>query len=382
MDFDLTEEHRLFRESVREFTDSEVAPGAEDRDREGRFPYDLIEKMAELGLMGLPIPEEYGGAGADHVSLAIAIEEISRVDASLGITLEAHSTLGSLPIYLAGSEEQKQKWLVPLAKGEMLGAFGLTEPEAGSDAASTKTTARLEGSEWVINGTKCFITNSGTEISRIVTVTAVTGTRDDGKREISNIVVHHGAPGFAVAPPYRKMGWHSSDTHELSFSDCRVPEENLLGERGEGFRCFMEVLDAGRVAIAALAVGLARGCLEESVKYAQQREQFGGPIGKNQGVSFKCSDMEVEIELAHLATLRAAWLADQGRPYSREASIAKLFASETAARAADRAVQIHGGYGYIEDYPVCRYYRDAKILEIGEGTSEVQRIILARNLGL
>ncbi|MDD5448699.1 MAG: acyl-CoA dehydrogenase family protein, partial [Actinomycetota bacterium] len=286
-----------------------------------------------------------------------------------------------MPIYFSGTQEQKEKWLVPLAKGEALGAFGLTEPEAGSDAAATKTTAVLDGDEWVINGTKCFITNSGTSISRVVTITAVTGEAN-GRKEISNIVVPHGTPGFSVSPPYRKMGWHASDTHELSFNDVRVPKENLLGKRGEGFKCFLKVLDAGRVAIGALAVGLARGCLEESVEYAKKRVQFGRPIGKNQGVSFKCADMLMEVELAREAVLKAAWLHDQGREYSREAAIAKLFASETAVRAASAAVQIHGGYGYIEDYPVCRYYRDAKILEIGEGTSEVQRIVLSRSLGL
>jgi len=381
MDYDLTEEQELFKQMVREFALEEIIPRAEEMDEEGEFPYDIITKMADLGLMGLPFPEEYGGSGADMVSFVIAPEEISRADASLGITMEAHTTLGSLPIYYEGTDEQKQKWLVPLAKGEMLGAFGLTEPEAGSDAGATRTTAELDGDEWVINGTKCFITNSGTEISKVVTITAVTGMTGD-KKEISNILVPHGTPGFTVAPPYRKMGWHASDTHELSFNDCRVPRENLLGTRGGGFRCFLKVLDAGRVAIAALAVGLARACLEESVKYARERVQFGRPIGKFQGVSFKCADMFMEVELAREATLKAAWLADQDRPYSREAAVAKLFASETAMRAANDAVQIHGGYGYIEDYPVCRYFRDAKILEIGEGTSEVQRIILSRSLGL
>ncbi|MBU4385643.1 MAG: acyl-CoA dehydrogenase family protein, partial [Actinobacteria bacterium] len=364
MDYDLTEEQEMFKRMVREFALAEIIPRAEEMDEACEFPYDIIAKMADLGLMGLPFPEEYGGSGADMVSFVIALEEISRADASLGITMEAHTTLGSLPIYYEGTEKQKQEWLVPLARGEILGAFGLTEPEAGSDAGATKTAAELDGDEWVINGTKCFITNSGTEMSRVVTITAVTGMVG-GKKEISNILVPHGAPGFTVAPPYRKMGWHASDTHELSFNDCRVPLENLLGERGGGFRCFLKVLDAGRVAIAALAVGLARACLEESVKYARERVQFGRPIGKFQGVSFKCADMFMEVELARMATLKAAWLADQGRPYTREAAVAKLFASETAMRAANDAVQIHGGYGYIEDYPVCRYFRDAKILEIG-----------------
>ena len=381
MDFDLTEEQKMFKQMVREFAEAEIIPRAEELDAAGVFPYDIVHKMADIGLLGVPFPEEYGGSGADMVSFVIALEEISRADASMGITLEAHTTLGSLPIYYEGTEEQKQEWLVPLARGEILGSFGLTEPEAGSDAGATKTTAELDGDQWVINGTKCFITNSGTEMSRMVTITAVTGT-DGDRKEISNIMVPHGTPGFTVAPPYRKMGWHASDTHELSFNDCRVPRENLLGERGGGFKCFLRVLDDGRVAIAALAVGLARACLEESVRYAKERVQFGRPIGKFQGVSFKCADMFMEVELARQATLKAAWLADQGRPFTREATVAKLFASETAMRAASDAVQIHGGSGYIEDYPVCRYFRDAKILEIGEGTSEVQRIILSRSLGL
>jgi len=381
MDFDLTEEQELFRKTVYEFAEGEIAPVIDEYEKKGEFPYELQRKMAELGLFGLPIPEEYGGCGSDFVTYSIAVEEISRVSASLGITMAAHTSLGALPILMSGTEEQKQKWLVPLAKGEILGAFGLTEPEAGSDAGATKTTAELVGDHWVINGTKCFITNSGTKISKIVTITAVTGMVG-GKKEISNIIVPHGTPGFTVSPPYRKMGWHCSDTHELSFNDCRVPKENLLGERGQGFRNFLKVLDCGRIGVAALSVGLARACLEESVKYAKSRKQFGMPIGKNQGISFKCADMLMEVELARLATYKASWLASQGRPYSREASIAKLFASEIATRATSAAVQIHGGYGYIEDYPVCRYFRDAKILEIGEGTSEVQRIILARSLGL
>lgn len=381
MDFDLSEEQKIFEKTVREFAEAEIMPRAEELDAAGEFPYDILRKMADMDLMGIPFPEEYGGAGGDLVDFAIALEEISRADASIGITLEAHTSLGSMPIYYAGNEEQKQKWLVPLARGEMLGAFGLTEPEAGSDAGGTRTTAVEDGDEWVINGTKCFITNSGTDISRVVTITAVTG-KDGDRNQISNIVVPHGTPGFTVAPPYRKMGWHAADTHELSFHDCRVPTKNLLGERGSGLKCFLKVLDAGRVAIAALSVGLARGCLEESVKYAKERVQFNRPIGKFQGVSFKCSDMLMEVELARMATLKAAWLHDQGRPYTREAAIAKLFASECAVKASSAAVQIHGGSGYIEDSPVCRYYRDAKILEIGEGTSEVQRIVLARSLGL
>jgi butyryl-CoA dehydrogenase len=308
------------------------------------------------------------------------VEEIARVSASMSITMAAHSSLGSMPIWKHGTEEQKQEYLVPMAKGEVLGAFGLTEPEAGSDAGGTRTTATLVGDEWVVNGTKCFITNSGTDITKMVTVTAVTAT--EPRREISTIIIPNGTPGYTIAPPYKKMGWHSSDTRELSFSDCKVPKENLLGERGMGFKIFLETLDCGRIGVAALSVGLAQGCLDESVKYAKSRVQFGQPIGKFQGISFKIADMLVEVELARQATIRAAWMADQGRPYTKEAAIAKLFASETAMRVASDAVQIHGGYGYVEDYPVCRYFRDAKILEIGEGTSEVQRIVLSRGLGL
>ena len=381
MDFDLNEEQLMFKQMVRDFADNEIAPQAEALDEAEEFPYELQAKMAEMGLFGLPIPEEYGGSGADIVTYAIAVEEISRVSASLGITIAAHTSLSARPILLFGTEEQKQKWLVPMAQGKGLGAFGLTEPEAGSDAGTTKTTATEDGDEWVINGTKCFITNSGTDISLLVVATAVTG-QDNGRKEISNIIVPNGTPGYTIAPKYRKMGWHSSDTHELSFSDCRVPKENLLGDRGEGFRSFLKTLDCGRIGVAALSVGLAQGCLEESVKYAKDRQAFGKPIGKHQAVAFMIADMGTEIELARLATLRAAWLCDQGRTYTREAAMAKLFASETCMRAASTAVQVHGGYGYIEDYPVCRYFRDAKIMEIGEGTSEVQKIVISRELGL
>jgi len=381
MDFDLNDEQSMFRQTVREFAEAEIAPKVEELDEKGEFPYELVAKMADLGLFGLPIPEEYGGSEADFVTYALSVEEISRVSAALGITMAAHTSLAALAVYYFGTEEQKQKWLIPLAQGKILGAFGLTEPEAGSDAGATKTTARLEGDEWVINGTKCFITNSGTDITGMVTLTAVTDNKRD-RKEISNVIVPKGTPGFTVAPPYRKMGWRSSDTHELSFDDCRVPEENLLGERGTGFKQFLKLLDCGRIGVAALSVGLAQACLDESVKYSKERIQFGQPIGKNQGISFKVADMLVEVELARLGYLRAAWAADQGGPYSKEASVAKLFASETAMRAANAAVQIHGGYGYVEDYPVCRYFRDAKIMEIGEGTSEVQRIVLSRQLGL
>ncbi|PKQ27926.1 MAG: acyl-CoA dehydrogenase [Candidatus Anoxymicrobium japonicum] len=381
MDFDLTEEQQMFKQMVREFADAEIAPVAEELDDRSEFPYEIQAKMADMGLFGLPIPDEYGGSGADIVTYAIGVEEISRVSASLGITIAAHTSLSARPILLFGTEEQKRKWLTPLAQGKSLGAFGLTEPEAGSDAGNTKTTAMLDGDEWVINGTKCFITNSGTDISLLVIITAVTG-ENDGVKEISNIIVPNGTPGYAVAPMYRKMGWHSSDTHELSFSDCRVPQENLLGGRGEGFKSFLKALDCGRIGVAALSVGLAQACLDESVKYAKERKAFGRSISKYQAVSFMCSNMAMDVELARNATLKAAWMCDQGRPYRKEAAIAKLFASEAAMRAASNAVQIHGGYGYIEDYPVCRYFRDAKILEIGEGTSEVQRIVISREVGL
>ena len=381
MDFDLNEEQLIFKQMVREFADNEIAPQAEALDEAGEFPYELQAKMADMGLFGLPIPEEYGGSGADIVTYAVAVEEISRVSASLGITIAAHTSLSARPILLFGTEEQKQKWLIPMAQGKGLGAFGLTEPEAGSDAGNTKTTAVLDGDEWVINGTKCFITNSGTDISLLVVITALTG-EDNGRKEITNIIVPKGTPGYTVAPKYRKMGWHSSDTHELSFSDCRVPRENMLGERGEGFRCFLKSLDCGRIGVAALSVGLAQGCLEESVKYAKDRQAFGKPIGKHQAIAFMIAEMGTEIELARTATLKAAWLCDQGRSYTKEAAMAKLFASETCMRAASTAVQVHGGYGYVEDYPVCRYFRDAKIMEIGEGTSEVQRIVISRELGL
>lgn len=381
MDLDLTEEQRLFKEMVRDFADKEIAPQAEELDEKGEFPYEVQAKMADLGLFGLPITEEYGGSGADLVTYAIGVEEISRISASLGITMAAHTSLGTMPIYLFGTEEQKQRWIPPLATGEKLGAFGLTEPEAGSDSGATKTTAVLKGDEWIINGSKEFITNSGTDITQHVTITAVTGEKD-GRKQISNIIVPKGAEGFTVVAPYRKMGWHSSDTHALAFNDCRVPKENLIGEEGTGFKQFLKVLDCGRIGVAALSVGMAQACLDESVKYAKQRVQFGKPIGKNQAISFMCADMLVEVELARNATIKAAWMADQKRDYSREASIAKLFASEAAMRAASSAVQVHGGYGYIEDYAVCRIFRDSKILEIGEGTSEVQRIVLSRGLGL
>jgi short/branched chain acyl-CoA dehydrogenase len=377
VDFDPSPEHVAFRKVVREFAEAEIAPHAAEWDRDHRFPLEVVRKMGDLGLFGLPFPEEYGGSGSGLLTLAIAIEEVARVDASLAITLEAGVSLGASPIFHFGSEEQKGQWLPDLVAGRALGAFGLTEPEAGSDAGATRTRAELDGDEWVINGEKVFITNSGTPITALVTVTARTGPA-----EISAIIVPAGTPGFLVEPAYRKMGWHASDTHGLRFEDCRVPAANLLGERGRGFRQFLAILDGGRVAIAAMAVGIAQGCLEHSVAYAKERRAFGRPIGANQGVAFRCADMAVAVEAARLLTYRAARLADQGRPFRQEAAMAKLYASEIAVDATRHATQIFGGYGYVDETPVSRFYRDAKVLEIGEGTSEIQRLLIGRGLGL
>jgi short-chain 2-methylacyl-CoA dehydrogenase len=381
MDFDLTQEQEEFRKAVREFAEEVVAPRVEDMDRKEELPMDLVKQMGELGLFGVPFPEEYGGQGADFLTFCLAVEELARVDSSIAITLEAAVGLGATPIFRFGTEEQKQRWLGPMCRGEILGAFGLTEPGGGSDAAATRTSAKLEDGRWVINGSKALITNSGTPISKVVTITAVTGA-GDGEKEISTIIVPTDTPGFQVGKSYRKIGWRASDTHELSFSDCRVPEANLLGERGKGYAQFLQTLDDGRIAIAALAVGLSQGCLEESLKYAGEREAFGRPIGEFQAIQFKIADMRVAVETARLATHRAAWLKDQGRPYKAEASVAKLYASEVAVTSAREAVQVHGGYGFIEEFPVARFYRDSKVLEIGEGTSEIQRILIARDLGL
>jgi alkylation response protein AidB-like acyl-CoA dehydrogenase len=381
MDFDLNDEQKEFQKVIRAFVDDAIRPNVERWDEEHELPLEAVEQMAELGLFGLPFPEEYGGAGADFLTLCLAIEEIARVDSSLAITLEAAVGLGAMPIYRFGTEEQRQRWLPPLARGEALAGFGLTEPGGGSDAGATKTTARLEDGQWVINGSKSFITNSGTPITSFVTITAVTGS-EGAHKEISAIVVPNKTPGFEVGKPYRKMGWWHSDTRELAFNDCRVPEENLLGERGEGLRNFLKILDDGRIAIAALATGLAQGCVDECLRYAHERHAFGRPIGSFQGLQFKIADMAMKTELARQAYYRAAWLMQQGRPYKKEAAMAKLYASEIAVEVAREAVQVHGGYGYIEEFPVCRHYRDAKILEIGEGTSEVMRLIIARELGL
>jgi short-chain 2-methylacyl-CoA dehydrogenase len=382
MDFDLTVEQQEFRKAVREFAEEVVAPRAEEMDRIEDLPLDIVKQMGEMGLFGLPFPEEYGGQGADFFSLAIAIEELARVDSSVAITLEAGVGLGANPIFSFGTEDQKQTWLVPMCRGEILGAFGLTEPGGGSDAGATKTSARLEDGTWVINGSKAFITNSGTPISKVCSITAVTGQQENGRKEISAIIVPADTPGFEVGPSYRKLGWRASDTHGLSFNDCRVPEANLLGERGKGYAQFLQILDDGRIAIAALAVGLAQGCLEESIKYAKERMAFRRPIADFQAIQFKIADMKVAVETARLATYKAAWLRDRGRPYKPEASLAKLYSSEIAVTAAREAVQIHGGYGFIEEFPVARFYRDSKVLEIGEGTSEIQRILIARDLGV
>jgi alkylation response protein AidB-like acyl-CoA dehydrogenase len=376
--FELTSEQKMIRKLMRDFAEGEVAPGADERDLTGRFPAEIFAKMAELELMGLPFPEKYGGAGADTVSFAIAVEELSRVDASVGITYSAHISLGCAPLYLFGTEEQKQKYLVPLCRGESLGAFGLTEPGAGSDAGGTRTRAVKEGNEWVINGSKCFITNASH--ARFLALTAVTGERD-GKKEITAFIVPTDAPGFNVIENYVKMGLKSSNTTELVLENVRVPEENILGEIGKGFKQFLVTLDGGRIGIGAMAVGIAQGAYELALQYAKERVQFGHSISKFQAIQHKLADMHMKIELARLMVYKAAWLKDQGRKFTKEASMCKLFASEVASWVCNQAVQIHGGYGYMHDYKVERYLRDAKLTEIGEGTSEIQRNIIAREIG-
>jgi short-chain 2-methylacyl-CoA dehydrogenase len=378
--FELTDEQRLLRDTVRDFAAREIKPVAEELDREKRFPYEIVRKLGELGLMGITFPEEYGGGGADTLSYALAIEELARVDSSVCITVAAHTSLGTMPIYLWGTDEQRSEWLPPLCSGERLAAFGLTEPEAGSDAANTQTRARLADGEWVIDGQKQFITNAGTDISGCVTITAVTGERD-GSKEISNLIVPNGAPGFEPGRPYRKMGWNASDTRPLSFDGCRVPEANLLGRRGEGLRQFLHILDGGRVGVAAMGVGLAQGALDEALAYAKERRAFGQPISRFQAIQAKIADLSAEIEAARLLTYKAAVEKDAGKPFTLTAAQAKLKTGRLAVRATEEAVQIHGGYGYIEEYPVCRFYRDAKILTIGEGTDEVQQMVIARQLG-
>ncbi|CAN5840324.1 acyl-CoA dehydrogenase family protein [soil metagenome] len=376
MDFDLTPEQELIRDTVRSFARERVQPVAAELDLESRFPYELVSELAELGLMGLPIPEKYGGSGGDTVSYAIAIEELTRVDSSVAITVAAHTSLGTMPILLYGSEEQKQRWLPDLAAGKKLAAFGLTEPGAGSDAGNTRTTAELRDGVWVINGSKLYITNAGTDITWGVTITARTG-----EDEISNIVVENGTAGYTLSSPMKKLGWRASDTRELSF-DCAVPEGNLLGGRGAGFRQFLEILDGGRISVAAMGVGLAQGAYDLAFAYAREREQFGKPIARFQAIQFKLADMATELEAGRALVLKAAWLKDQGREFAREAAMAKLYTGELSKRVVDAALQIHGGFGYMEEAAISRFYRDQKILEIGEGTNEVQRMVIARLLGL
>jgi short-chain 2-methylacyl-CoA dehydrogenase len=381
MDFELPEDLRLLRSTVREFAEQEIAPIAEELDRTHSFPYEIVSRLGELDLMGVPFPPEYGGGGGSSLAYAIVVEELARVDSSVAITLCAHTSLGTQPIYLFGSGEQKSDWLPILCSGQRLGAFGLTEPEAGSDAGNTRTRAVLEDGEWVINGSKQFITNAGTDISGVVVITAVTGTGSGGAREISNMLVPNGTPGYEQGEPYRKMGWNASDTRPLSFTDCRVPAENLVGPRGAGLKQFLRVLDIGRIGVAAMGVGLAQGALDQALAYARERRAFGQPISKFQAIQGKLADMSTEIEATRLLVYKAAYEKDEERNFTLTAAQAKLKSGRLAVRAAEEAVQIHGGYGYIEEYPVCRFYRDAKILTIGEGTDEVQQLVIARQLG-
>lgn len=374
--FALSDQHKAIQRTVRDFATGEVAPVAEELDRTKSFPYEIVRKLGELGLMGIPFPEEVGGAGGDTLAYALAVEELTRIDSSVAITLCAHTSLGTQPIYLFGSDEQKAEWLPKLTSGEVLGAFGLTEPEAGSDAGNTKTRAELRDGTWVINGAKQFITNAGTDISGVVAITAKTG-----EREISNLLVPNGTPGYDQGEPYRKMGWNASDTRPLTFTDCEVPEDHLLGPRGSGFKQFLKILDIGRIGVAAMGVGLAQGALDEALAYAKERQAFGQSISKFQAIQAKLADMATEIEAARLLVYKAAWLKDQGEDFSLTAAQAKLKTGRLAVKCSEEAVQIHGGYGFIEEYPVCRFYRDAKILTIGEGTDEVQQMVIARALG-
>jgi alkylation response protein AidB-like acyl-CoA dehydrogenase len=377
VNFDLEPEHELLRDTVRQFALEKIAPVAEELDREKRFPYELVAELAELGLMGMTIPEEYGGGGTDTLSYAIAVEELTRIDSSVAITVAAHHSLGTLPIYYFGNEAQRKQWLPELASGRRLAAFGLTEPNAGSDAGATRTTAKLDGSDWVVDGSKIFITNAGTDITSCVTITALTG-----EGEISNIIVPNGTPGYTIGAPMQKLGWRASDTRELSFQGVRVPQENLLGPRGEGFRQFMQILDGGRISVAAMGVGLAQGAYDLARSYALEREQFGRRIAKFQSVQTMLVDMATEIEAARDLVWKAAWEKDQGRDFAKTAAMAKLYSGELSHRAANWALQIHGGYGFMDEYAISRLYRDQKILEIGEGTNEVQRMVIARHLGL
>jgi short-chain 2-methylacyl-CoA dehydrogenase len=376
VNFDLSQEHELLRRTVREFAEARIAPVAEELDREHRFPYEIVAELAELGLMGIPIPEEYGGGGGDTLSYTLAIEELTRIDSSVAITVAAHTSLGTMPIFLYGNEAQKDEWLPELASGKKLAAFGLTEPDAGSDAGATRTTAELRDGRWIVNGSKIFITNAGTDISACVTITAKTGDE-----EISNLIVPNGTEGYEISAPMRKMGWNAADTRELSFRDCEIPEGNLLGERGAGYRQFLEILDGGRISIGAMGLGLAQGAYELAATYARERQQFGQPISKFQAIQFKLADMATEIEAGRGLVYKAAWLKDQGRPFAQAAAMAKLYTGELAHRVANQSLQIHGGYGYMDEYAISRLYRDQKVLEIGEGTNEVQRLVIARHLG-
>ncbi|MBA0125283.1 acyl-CoA dehydrogenase family protein [Haloechinothrix sp. YIM 98757] len=382
IDFRLDSDYEDLRKTVEDFARSEVAPVIGEYYEHERFPYDLVAQMGRMGLFGLPFPESYGGMGGDYFALCVTLEELARVDSSVAITLEAGVSLGAMPIYRFGTDEQRQQWLPRLCSGEMLGAFGLTEPGGGSDAGATATTATARDGEWVINGSKAFITNSGTDITGFVTVTAVTGTKAGGGKEISTIIVPSGTPGFTVEPKYSKVGWNCSDTHGLAFSDVRVPEENLLGARGKGYNQFLSILDEGRIAIAAIGVGLAQGCVDECLRYVAEREAFGHKIGDFQAIQFKVADMEARTHTARLAYYAAASKMLRGEPFKREAAIAKLTSSNAAMDNAREATQIFGGYGFMNEFPVGRFYRDAKILEVGEGTSEVQRMLIARDLGL
>jgi short/branched chain acyl-CoA dehydrogenase len=377
VNYDLTDEQELIRRTVREFAETKVAPVAEELDRESRFPYELVAELGGLGLMGLPVPEEHGGAGGDTVSYAIAIEELTRVDSSLAITVAAHTSLGTMPILLYGTDAQKQEWLPRLASGQALAAFGLTEPDAGSDAAATRTRTELRDGQWIVDGSKIFITNAGTDITACVTITALTGPD-----EVSNLIVPNGTPGYELSQPMRKLGWHASDTRELSFRGCAVPEGNLLGERGRGFAQFMEILDGGRISVAAMGVGLAQGAYDLASAYARERHQFGRPIARFQAVQFQLADMATEIEAGRQLVYRAAWLKDEGRPFALAAAQAKLYTGLLSNRVVNAALQIHGGYGFMDEFAISRLYRDQKILEIGEGTNEVQRMVIAKHLGL
>jgi alkylation response protein AidB-like acyl-CoA dehydrogenase len=381
VDFDLSSDHRLIRDTVREFAEGEVAPVAEELDRTKAFPYEIVAALGRLNLMGIPFPERYGGGGGDTLAYALAVEELTRVDSSVAITVCAHTSLGTQPVYLFGNEEQKLEWMPRLCSGEILGAFGLTEPEAGSDAGNTRTRAQLDGDEWVIDGAKQFITNAGTDISGMVCITAVTASNGNSAKEISNLIVPNGTPGYTQGEPYRKMGWNASDTRPLSFSECRVPAGNLLGPRGAGFKQFLHVLDIGRIGVAAMGVGLAQGALDQALSYARERRAFGKPISKFQTIAAKLADMATEIEAARLLVYKAAREKDAQRNFTLTAAQAKLKTGRLAVRCAEEAVQIHGGYGFIEEYPVCRFYRDAKILTIGEGTDEIQQMVIARALG-